>query len=157
MTMTSNPPSVVDSDAFIVRRTITIAASPAKVWAAISEPEHLSKWFPQAAEFDTVAAGSVGTFTFEGHGTFPVEVEEFDAPNSIAYRWGGPDDDPSKPLDPGRSTVFRFTIEAIDGGTRLTVVESGFNFGDDPAKNMEDHRGGWDWELDELVAYLEGA
>ncbi len=157
MTMTTNPPAVIDSDAFIVRRTITIAAAPEKVWAAISEPEHLSRWFPQVAAFDTVAAGSVGSFTFEGYGTFPVQVEEFDAPNAIAYRWGAPDDDPASPIDPNSSTVFRFTLEAVEGGTQLTVVETGFNFGADPAANMEDHRGGWDAELDELVAYLEGA
>lgn len=155
MTMTTNPPAAVDRDAFIVRRTISIAAAPDKVWAAISEPEHLSRWFPEAAAFDTVAAGSLGTFTWADHGTFPVQVEEVDAPHSISYRWGGPKDDPALPLDPNHSTVFRFTLEAIEGGTQLTVVESGFNFGDDPAANMEDHRGGWDWELDELVAYLE--
>ncbi len=157
MTMTTNPSAVVDSDEFIVRRTITIAAPLDKVWAAISEPEHLSRWFPQSAVFDTIAAGSVGTFTFEGYGAFPVRVEEFEAPKSIAYRWGAPDDDPAGTIDPDRSTVFRFTLEPVDGGTQLTVVESGFNFGDDPAANMEDHRGGWDSELDELVAYLEGS
>lgn len=157
MTMTTNPPAVIDSDAFIVRRTITIAAAQDKVWAAISEPEHLSRWFPQGAAFDEIARGAHGTFTFEGYGTFPVQVEEFDAPNAIAYRWGSPGDDPASSLDPNRSTVFRFTLDAVDGGTQLTVVESGFNFGEDPAANMEDHRGGWDAELDELVAYLEGS
>jgi len=86
-----------------------------------------------------------------------VQIEEVDAPNVIAYRWGGPTDDPTKPIDPTRSTVFRFTLDAVDGGTQLTVVETGFNFGDDPAGNMEQHRGGWDSELDELVAYIEGA
>jgi len=157
MTMTTNPPAVVDSDDFTVRRTITIKASVATVWAAISEPEHLSRWFPQTALFDTVAQGATGSFTFEGHGTFPVRIEELDAPNLIAYRWGGPTDDPAKPIDPSRSTVFRFTLETVDAGTQLTVVESGFNFGDDPEANMAEHRGGWDYELDELVAYLEGS
>ncbi|MBH0097825.1 SRPBCC family protein [Salinibacterium sp. NSLL150] len=157
MTMTSNPPAAVDSDAFTVRRTITIKAQVATVWAAISEPEHLSRWFPEVATFDTVAVGETGSFTFEGYGSFPVQVEELDEPNVIAYRWGGPTDDPTKPIDPKRSTVFRFTLDAIEEGTQLTVVETGFNFGDDPAANMDDHRGGWDSELDELVAYLEGA
>jgi len=157
MTMTTNPPAVVDSDAFTVRRTITIAATPAKVWAAISEPEHLSRWFPQGVAFDEVAQGAHGTFTFEGYGSFPVQVEEFDAPHAIAYRWGAPGDDPAAALDPDRSTVFRFTLDAVDGGTQLTVVETGFNFGEDPTANMDDHRGGWDAELDELVAYLEGS
>jgi hypothetical protein len=38
----------------------------------------------------------------------------------------------------------------------LTVVESGFDTLSDPAASMESNRGGWNSELDELVAYLEG-
>lgn len=55
-----------------------------------------------------------------------------------------------------RSTVFRFTLEPIASGTQLTVVESGFETLSDPAASLEGNRGGWDFELDELVAYLEG-
>ena len=43
------------------------------------------------------------------------------------------------------------------GGTTLTVVESGFDALGDPIARMEDNRGGWTSELDELVAYLEGS
>ena len=48
------------------------------------------------------------------------------------------------------------TLEAIEGGTQLTVVESGFDTLSTPVESMESNRGGWDHELDELVAYLEG-
>jgi len=43
----------------------------------------------------------------------------------------------------------------VPQGTRLTVVESGFETTSDPVANLEDHRGGWDGELDKLVALLE--
>ena len=59
--------------------------------------------------------------------------------------------------DPVVSTVFRFTLMPADGGTQLTVVESGFQNLEDPFSRMEDNRGGWTSELDELVAYLEGS
>lgn len=58
-------------------------------------------------------------------------------------------------VDEGRSTVFTFTLEATAGGTRLTVVETGFENTGDPEQCMADHRGGWDEELDKLVALLE--
>jgi hypothetical protein len=38
----------------------------------------------------------------------------------------------------------------------LTVVETGFEHLADPAAHLEDHRGGWNGELDKLVALLEG-
>ena len=156
MSMTTNEPAVIDSGAFTVRRTITIAAPVEKVWAAITEAEHLAKWFPQRAVLGEVAVGAVGEFEFDGYGTFPVQVEELDPPRMIAYRWGNDDAAPVVPLDPAHSTVFRFTLEPIETGTRLTLVESGFDTLTDPAAGMEGNRGGWDVELDELVAYLEG-
>lgn len=153
MTMTSNEPSVVDSGDFTVRRTITIAAPPEKVWAAITEPEYIVRWFGQGATLEAVAVGADGVFSFDGWGDFPVRIEELDAPRMIAYRWGNQS---ATALDPDHSTVFRFTLEPQGDGTQLTVVESGFNTLADPATSMESNRGGWDFELDELVAYLEG-
>lgn len=158
MTMTANQPSVVDSDELTVRRTITIAAPSEKVWAAITETEHIVKWFGHAAVLDKVAVGGRGAFSFEGYGDIPVRIEELDPPRMIAYRWSNDDARGVLPdeVDFEHSTVFRFTLEPVDGGTQLTVVESGFGTTTDPAFNLESHRGGWDSELDELVAYLEG-
>jgi uncharacterized protein YndB with AHSA1/START domain len=152
MTMTENQPSIVNSDEFIVRRTITIAAPVQKVWAAITEAEQIARWFGQRAVLDEVAIGATGVFSFDGYGDVPVLIEELDPPRMIAYRWGGGDADA---VDRDHSTVFRFTLEPLDGGTQLTVIESGFDTLTDPAAGMESNRGGWDSELDELVAYLE--
>ena len=75
----------------------------------------------------------------------------------VSYRWGN--DDASgvveAELDDAHSTVFTFTLEPVADGTRLTVVETGFETTSDPAANLEDHRSGWDGELDKLVALLE--
>jgi len=155
--MTANQPAVADGDELTVRRTITIAAPIEKVWGAIAEAEHIVRWFGQAAVLDEVAVGAGGVFSFEGYGDFPVRIEELDPPRMIAYRWSNDsarEVDPDQ-VEPNRSTVFRFTLEPLDGGTQLTVVESGFGTLADPAASLESNRRGWDSELDELVAYLE--
>ena len=158
MSMTDNQPSVVDSDEFTVRRTVTIAAPIEKVWAAVTEPEHISRWFGQAAVLDELAVGAHGSFTWDDYGTIPVRIEELDPPRVVAYRWSNESGNAIAvdSVDPEHSTVFRFTLEAVEGGTQLTVVESGFDTLSTPAESMESNRGGWDHELDELVAYLEG-
>jgi uncharacterized protein YndB with AHSA1/START domain len=161
MSMSVNNPSTIDAEAFTVRRTVTIAATPDKVWAAVTRPELITQWFGNVAEFDRLEVGVEGEFGFEGYGRFPIRIEELDAPHAIAYRWGNENATPTD-LD-AHSTVFRFTLEVVeapDGGgvaTRLTVVESGFDNLADPAKAMESNRGGWDSELDELVAFVEGS
>jgi uncharacterized protein YndB with AHSA1/START domain len=154
--MTANQSSVVDSGEFTVRRTITIAAPIEKVWAAITEADHIARWFGQTAVLDEVAVGASGVFSFEGFGAFPVLIEELDPPRMIAYRWSNEQAFPDAPIDPNHSTVFRFTLDPLDGGTQLTVVESGFETQADPSASLESHRTGWDSELDELVVYLEG-
>ncbi|HAM26955.1 MAG TPA: hypothetical protein DCP11_09720 [Microbacteriaceae bacterium] len=156
MTMTENQPSVIDSGEFTVTRTISIAAPIDKVWAAITEADHIARWFGQKTVLDEVAVGATGVFSFDGYGDFPVLIEELDPPHVIAYRWGNDNANAVDPIDRDHSTVFRFTLEPLAGGTQLTVVETGFDTLRDPAASMESNRGGWDSELDELVAYLEG-
>jgi len=154
MSMTANDQSVIDG--FTVRRTIHINAAIDKVWAAITQPEHLAQWFPERATLEPLAVGATGAFDWSDHGSFPVVIEALDAPHSISYRWGN-DNAKSIALDVEHSTVFTFTLVEVADGTQLTVVETGFETLTDPAGSLEGNRGGWNSELDELVAYLEGA
>jgi uncharacterized protein YndB with AHSA1/START domain len=149
----SSSPSVVDPVAFTVRRTIHIAAPVDNVWSAVTEPEHISRWFGRA-ELDQAGVGSL---TWPDRGPVPLRVEAIDPPRTVTYRWSNDDalDRLPETLDEDHSTVFTFTLEPTADGTRLTVVESGFDHTSDPAANLESHRGGWDAELDKLVALLE--
>jgi uncharacterized protein YndB with AHSA1/START domain len=156
MSAFTNGPASVDLDRYTVSRTISIQAPLEKVWAAITEAEHLARWFPQRVDLPVAEVGTRGVFSFEGYGDFPVEVEAIEPMRMIAYRWGNELGAPVA-LESAASTLFRFTIEGIEGGTQLTVVETGFEATANPAARMEDNRGGWTSELDELVAYLEGS
>ncbi|WP_400995018.1 SRPBCC domain-containing protein [Agromyces sp. GXQ0307] len=164
--MTDNPPSVVDEGTFTVRRTIRIAASIEKVWAAVTEPEHISRWFGRTV-LEGTGVGAEGTMTFEGYGDVPIRVEAMDAPRSITYRWGNDDALGHLPdrVDEATSTVFTFTLvpvaagtvaDGAEGATELTVVETGFELTSDPAANLRAHGEGWVSELDKLVALFDG-
>ena len=157
MSDTRNQPSVVDDPVFTVRRSIHIAAPVEKVWAAVTEPAHISAWFGHAA-FDGSGAGTLGTLTWEGRDPIPVRIEAIDEPRLVAYRWSNDDalGTPPAELDEQHSTVFTFTLEPAAGGTQLTVVETGFDVTSDPAANLASHAEGWTQELDKLVAVLEG-
>ena len=127
------------------------------MWSAVTEPEHISKWFG-AAVLDGAGVGAHGTLTFPDYGAVPLRIEAIDAPRSVSYRWGNDDalGAARREVDPEHSTVFTFTLEAVADGTELTVVETGFETTSDPAANLESHRDGWNSELDKLVALLEG-
>jgi uncharacterized protein YndB with AHSA1/START domain len=154
MSMTINEPSVIDE--YTVRRTIRIEASVEKVWSAVTEPRYISQWFGRTV-FDASGAGAQGTITWPDRDGVPVRIEAFDAPHSVSYRWCNPCLGEPVPdaVDDAHSTVFTFTLEPVDGGTQLTVVETGFETTSDPTADLESHREGWNGELDKLVALLE--
>ncbi|KJL18817.1 hypothetical protein RL72_03286 [Microbacterium azadirachtae] len=149
--------SVVDEGAFRVTRSIDIAAPVPKVWRAVTDPELLSRWFGRTVLLGD-GAGAHGTMSFEGYGAIPIRVEAIDPERSVTYRWNNDDALGMLPaqVDEASSTVFTFTLAAQGEGTRLTVVESGFERTSDPIANLESHRRGWDFELDKLVALIEG-
>jgi uncharacterized protein YndB with AHSA1/START domain len=155
MSMTTNQPSVIDEGEFTVRRTIRIAAPIDKVWSAVTEPQHISRWFGET-EFDGAGAGARGTMRFPDYGTIPMRIEAVDAPRMITYRWANDDASGVLPDEvDDHSTVFTFTLEPVPDGTQLTVVETGFENTSDPVENLKSHGAGWVSELDKLVALLE--
>jgi uncharacterized protein YndB with AHSA1/START domain len=162
MSMTDDQRTAIDGDAYTVRRSIHISAPIEKVWLTITEPEHISKWFTKAAVLDGAGVGATGIFTFSATDVIPVRIEEIDAPRMITYRWSNDDAAAAKAggvrpdtIDDAHSLLIRFTLEPIDDGTRLTMVETGFETTIDPTFNLESHRGGWDELLDRLVAHFE--
>lgn len=156
MSMATNEQSVIDEGTYSVSRSIRINAPVEKVWRAVTEPAQISRWFG-TADFNGRAAGASGTLTWPDRDPIPVRIEAIDEPRMVSYRWSNDDASDTVPehLDEKTSTVFTFTLEAADGATQLTVVETGFEFTSDPAANLESHRGGWNGELDKLVALVE--
>ena len=153
MSTEPNPPAVIDEDAFSVSRSIFIAATPERVWTAITDPEHIVKWFGSGATLDRLEPGGTGVWTFDGYGEVPIAVEAVDPLRSITYRWGNTK---SPVVDPVASTVFTYTLEAVDGGTQLHVIETGFENLAEPARGLQDNQEGWTSELNKLVTYVEG-
>lgn len=154
MENTQNPQAVIDAETFSVRRTIHINASQEKVWRTVTEPELISQWFGQITLTGT-GAGARGTIGWPGERRVPIRVDTFNPHSEVSYRWCNEEGPLPETVDEQRSTVFSFTLEATPDGTRLTVIETGFEHTSDPGRLMTDHRGGWDAELDKLVALLE--
>jgi uncharacterized protein YndB with AHSA1/START domain len=154
--MTNTHAAVVDADRYTVTRTVVVNAPGAKVWQALTDPSHIARWFGQTARIDSLEVGARGSFGWDGHGEFPLEVTEVDEPTTFAYRWQNRPGD----LEFDRATEVRFTLVTEGESTVLTVVETGFDrIGDDEETRLgglESNRQGWNSELDELVAYLEG-
>ncbi len=136
-----------------ITRTLELAHPQEKVWAAISTPEGITRWFGSHVD-GQFAPGHDVVMRWEQYGnhenTLSVKVVE---PMSLfAYTWGingAPDGDP-------RRTYVEFALERTTTGTRLTVTESGFaQLPDEWLESAyQGNVAGWQGELDKLVSHL---
>lgn len=137
-----------------ISRTIDIQAPVDDVWAAITQPDLITQWFGDTAEF-TAEPGKAGEFGWTEHGgSFRVRVEHVDRPRTLVYRWAR-----EFGVDPvaGNSTLVRFDLEAIANGTRLTMIETGFEELPDPQGAHDGNAAGWRNELGELADFAQAA
>ena len=88
-----------------------ISHPPAKVWQALTDPEHLHEWAPFDSDRNLGAVGTTAKLTTVGapspHVT-ETQVKRADAPRVLEYNWGGQD--------------IRWELEPLAGDrTRLTL------------------------------------
>jgi uncharacterized protein YndB with AHSA1/START domain len=104
-----------------VEKRAVYPASREEVWAAITRPEELSRWFGmEVVSLDLRPAGRM-VFEDAGGTSRRALVEEVEAPCRFAFRWlptpaGGMGRDPGSRVE--------FVLEEVPGGTALTVVET---------------------------------
>ncbi|HEX4010149.1 MAG TPA: SRPBCC family protein [Solirubrobacteraceae bacterium] len=74
----------------VVRFERTFPHPITEVWAAVTTPARLEKWFPTSVEFDELRPGEPITFRFE-EDRFPRmsgEIREVQAPTRLVFTWG---------------------------------------------------------------------
>jgi uncharacterized protein YndB with AHSA1/START domain len=137
-----------------IERSVELAHPPARVWTALTTPEGLSAWFGDRATID-LRSGGAAQMTFKSGLTVDMRVERVEEPMVFGFTWRLPD----LPEEDPRRTYVEFTLEALGGGTRLRVVETGFAQlpEDSRRKTFDSHAAGWASELGELAGYLDGA
>lgn len=132
----------------VVEKVLHLAASPGRVWRALTDPAELACWFPDETDLQP-RQGSVGWFDWRKHGRYAVRLEAIEPERRLVWTWAR---EPGKALETVNRTTVEWTLEpGEDGGTTLRLRESGFA---DPSSREANDRG-WDTELDELVDYLE--
>jgi uncharacterized protein YndB with AHSA1/START domain len=134
-----------------IERCIDLAQPPDRVWAALTTSDGLSAWFGERASID-LRPGGAARMTFASGVSVEMRVERVEEPTVFAYTWRLPDLSEGDP----RRTYVEFTLEAVGGGTRLRVVESGFAQLPEASRRetYDSHAEGWARELGELAEYL---
>ncbi len=144
-----------------IEKQIDLQAPIARVWRALTDAREFGAWFRVELEGDFAVGESIrGQITFPGyeHLSFEAWVERMDRPRLFSFRWH-PDEEASADASAGLTTLVEFSLQEIDGGTRLQVVESGFD--QLPPERRERafrvNDEGWTTQMGHIGAYVGGA
>jgi uncharacterized protein YndB with AHSA1/START domain len=167
-----------------IEKQVTLRAPVSRVWRAITDAGEFSRWFGVKLE-GSFAPGKTITGTFDESGlneaaiidyqktlglspskvrmpdknTVFCTVDRIEPERYFSFRWipYGIDAEADPKNEP--TTLVEFRLEEVAEGTRLTIVESGFDRV--PAHRRERafrmNEGGWAGQAENVKNYVEGA
>jgi uncharacterized protein YndB with AHSA1/START domain len=142
-----------------IQRQIQLAAPVARVWRALTDAAEFGEWFRIHTDGPFVAGGTVrARVTKPGyeHLTLELRVERIEPERLFSYRWHPYAIDAKADYSAEPPTLVEFRLEPRDGGTWLTVTESGFDQlppqRRDEAFRMND--GGWAIQLTNIERHV---
>ena len=138
-----------------IEREVLIDAPIERVWALITEAEHVGAWFSEAGAESDLRSGGAMRLSWEEHGSIEARVERVEPERLFAFRW------PlfGETIAQGNSTLVEFSLAPEGEATRVKVVESGFAElaipEDQQRRHVEENTEGWKGELGHLVEHAE--
>jgi uncharacterized protein YndB with AHSA1/START domain len=140
-----------------IERETMIAAPVERVWSLLTEAEHVGRWFcDDGAEIDLKPGGEM-VLRWAEHGIGRARIVDLDPPRRFSYRWAAIREHWGEEPDDSNSTLVEFTLNPEGDGTRLRVVESGFEqlAGTDQQRReaFEGNTEGWEVQLGNVKRY----
>ncbi len=142
-----------------IEKLVELKAPVSRVWRAITDYREFGQWFRVKIESPFVPGqASMGQLTFPGyeHLKWEVVVKKIEPEHLFSFTWHPYAVDPGVDYSTEEPTLVEFRLESVADGTRLTVVESGFD-------KVPEHRrfdafrmneGGWEDQLGSIERYV---
>ena len=147
-----------------IERTVVVRAPRERVWRALTDAGEFGGWFGvkvagsffPGARLDMTVTGQHPQY--EGL-AFPVQVERMEAPRLMTWRWHPGSVLPEDQAASEPMTQVEFRLDEVPDGTRVTVVETGFEAISLPrrARAFEENEQGWTEQVANLQRHVEAA
>lgn len=142
-----------------IEKTIILRAPQARVWRALTTAEEFGAWFGVKLEGAfTPAAHVAGKITTPGyeHLTMVIIVERVEPERLFSYRWHPYAVDPASDYSREPTTLVEFQLLEVSNGTRLTLIESGFDSlpAERRAEAFRMNDGGWTEQIRNIERYV---
>lgn len=150
----------------IITKKILLHAPLERVWHALSDSASFGAWFGARFEGPFVAGqwvrGQIAPTQMDPeiaamqapYSGLPCDllIERLEPPLLLSFRWHPGAD----PVPEDATTLVTFELAAAEGGTRLTITESGFEHlpPERRAKAFSDNEGGWELQTTLIAKFV---
>jgi uncharacterized protein YndB with AHSA1/START domain len=142
-----------------IEKQALLRAPRARVWRAVADAREFGRWFGvELSGAFTPGARLTGKITHPGYEHYPFEitVERMEPEALFSFRWHPNALDLAVDYSAEPTTLIEFRLQDAEGGTLLTLVESGFERL--PASRLEEaYRGnekGWAQQMEAIARYV---
>lgn len=143
-----------------IEKEVLIKGSVSKVWISLTNYVHFGTWFRVSLDgpFE-VGKTTTGHITYPGyeHLKWTCVVKEMVHEELFSFTWHPYAIDPDVDYSKEEPTLVEFRLKKVDGGTLLTLTESGFD--KIPADRATDafrmNDRGWTEQMRNISSYVE--
>lgn len=143
-----------------IEKSIELNAPVEQVWRALTDHNEFGAWFRVKLDGPFVPGEvSRGRITYPGyeHVVWEAKVVAMEKPRRFAFTWHPYAVEPDVDYSKEQPTLVEFRLEPTATGTRLVVVETGFDAL--PAHRRPDalrmNEGGWEEQMKNIKAHVE--
>ena len=144
-----------------IEKRIELKAPVSRVWKALTDHEEFGQWFRVKLDGPFLPGQvSTGHITYPGyeHLKWNAVVQKMEAERLFSFTWHPYAVDQSVDYSKEEPTLVEFRLEPAEGGTVLTVTESGFDklppHRRDQAFRSND--GGWGQQVENIRKHVGG-
>ena len=145
-----------------IEKTVELKAPVARVWQALTDHKEFGTWFRVRLDGPFTPGGiSRGNITYPGyeHLKWEAVVQKMEPERLFSFTWHPNAVDTNADYSAEPPTLVEFILETTATGTRLRIVESGFD--KLPPGRREDafrnNGGGWSIQAENITRYVEAA
>lgn len=143
-----------------IEKQVLLKAPRSRVWRALSNAEEFGGWFGVALKGGAFMVGQRvrEDVTYRGyeHVVFEVRIDRLEPECCLCWRRNPAAIERAVDYSQEATTLVVFELKEVDGGTLLSVVESGFDKVPPPrrAGAFRMNSGGWDEQMKNIDAHV---
>jgi uncharacterized protein YndB with AHSA1/START domain len=145
-----------------IEKQVILDAPRARVWRALTDVAQFNSWFGVSLttpfEPGAEVSGKIDIPSYE-HVTMRIWIETMDSERFFSFRWHPYAVEPGVDYSVEPTTLVSFTLEDAPAGTKLTIVESGFDAipASRRAKAFSMNDKGWTGQAENIRKFVTGA